>query len=1327
MNKHAILVIMGLLLHLNVCWAQQDQVYGLGKLSSNLITEITQDSSGFIWIGTENGLNKFDGWKFTHYYNNNQDSTSLVGNYVETFLIDSNNDLWIASNKGLQCYSPENDFFKRIKFPNGIYPSVKDILQLNTGEIWIVTAGYGLFLVDKEKMVATSLSDLNNKLKIQYAVRLYQDRSGLIWIGLSDNRLACVSLDRKKVQTYDIPIDRRNRIYGIVEDEYGRMFIATTGDVFLWDNIRHIFIPIQTEKNESINLRGIYKLNSGQLCVYTASHGVMFLEPDAMKLYSPTLLPNGHYNPKGEKINAFFEDKKGSLWFGFYKKWLSLKLTEPKQFEFWNLTGYRSESALYTSFCDKQNNVWVGLDNGKLLKLGELNVIKQVWQLPVSISKIFEDKDGVFWIGSFSQGLGVFDRKTGEYKSLNLFGNEFISSIAEDNKDNLYISVSSKGFARYNKRTKKYVLFSDTVYVTDSSHLSNNWVGDILCDSNGLIWLALSVGVDCYDPENNKFLNFPGQQTLRSYDIVSLLEDGENNIWLATTNGLFKFNKNTNLLKYYGVDDGLPNNIICGLGTDLAGNIWGSTQNGLFQLNSNNERIASYFSGNGLVEREYSKRVATQNKDGYIYFGGMKGITRFMPDSIKYQQIDYHPVLTHLYLNNISISANTMINNKPVSDTNLINTSKINLSYKEKNFSLEFSTMNFHNPENIIFEYRLIGVNEDWNKTFSGGNRITYNSLSPGKYKLEVRAFENNTYSLTKDLDIIISPPWYVTTWAIALYIIILLIIMFGLWYLWHKRQIRRQEERNNEEKLKFFINIAHEIRSPLTLILSPLADLLKQEHNNENAKILRTIQRNSNRIMNLINQLLDMRKIDKGQMKIICQESDLVGFIKDLLLTFDYQAERRNMSLIFEHEIDYLPIWIDRNNFDKVLMNLLVNAFKFTPDGGEIKVYLKVSNSPDRSDALSYAEIHIVDSGPGLNEKEIGKIFDRFYQTPTQNSLGFGIGLNLAKMLIELHHGTIYASNRKDVQGSCFIIKIPMGKSHLTIEEISEKPPVHRSFLESSPYWNEREEISGSKNKHRKKILVVDDDEEIREYLSKELSPFYKVLTGNNGTEALQLLLKQRIDLIISDVMMPDVDGFTLLKKIRNNNNISHIPVILLTSQVEFNTRMKGWDVGADGFMDKPFQIEELLHLCDNLIKNRTLLKGKFAGFKELEDRVNPVEVKSNDEQFMNRLMNLINQNLNNPQYTVEILAKEVGISRAQLHRKLKEITGLTTSDFIRNVRLKQAAKLLVENKINISQIAYATGFTTPTVFAVAFKKLYGCTPTEYIENGGIDDIEES
>lgn len=1315
MNKSLILMLFFIFLPINICLAQQNYLYRQSKLSSNLITKITQDSVGYIWIGTENGLNKFDGWNYTHYFRNDEDSMSLSGNYIETFLTDSDETLWIGCNRGLHIYSTYEDNFHKIKFPNNIHPSIKDIIQLRNKEIWVVTAGYGIFSIDKENLTATSIHRINNLLDQPYAIHIFQDRNLQIWIALSDNRIARISANGKEVEIYKIPIEPKRKIQGITEDHKGRMYIATSSEIFLWDNILEKLIRVKIEGQ--MNIRGITCSKEGILYVHTAGQGLKEIDSNTMCLSTIEPHPNLN-NIKQEKINAFYEDNKGNLWLGCYKKGLLKIMKEPSLFDFWNLSDFLGKGSILSIYKDKKNTIWLGTYNSNLLKMNEKGEITSSFFTKHDVASIFEDSTGIFWLGSHQGNLLTFCRETKEIRIVSQLKNKSITEIIEDTQGNLYFSTLGEGFVKYNTLTKEWIQISDTTTLNNTIKLSNNWIGKMLCDSDGFIWLAHSTGLDCYDPQKHIFIDYKNRNKLDSYIVTTLIEDRKKRIWIGTNNGLYKYNKENNLLEHFGIKEGLPNNIICGIGTDYIGNIWCSTQSGLFKLNYDDNNIAYYYSGNGLVDKEYSVGLSLQDKEGNIYFGGLHGITKFMPDSIKMKKSNSYPILSHIYINNTSTSASYKIKDKPISDKKFNETTDINLSHKEKSFSLLFSTMDFHNPENIIFQYRLLEMNKEWSKTFPGENQITYNFLSPGNYTLEVRSFENNTYSPINRINIHIMPPWYYAKHVKFIYFVLFLGFIISLYITILKQQQRRQEAKNNEEKLRFFINLAHELRSPLTLIISPLSELLKENHQEKTIKQLRIMQLNAYRIMSLINQLLDIRKIDKGQIIVNFGEVDLVDFIRKTMNLFEYQAEKQKIRFSFESDFSQLPIWIDTNSFEKILTNLITNSLKYTPKNGEITIILTIFKSEHRTtSSFNYAEIRIIDSGIGLKEKEIKRIFDRFYQSSGHSPLGFGIGLNLTKMLVELHNGTIQAFNRTDKRGSCFIVRIPLDSKHLKTKNKFQQEYNPRPKTE--PYWQiqENDDESTTKNKKRKRILVVDDDEDILIYLQRELSQYYKIITATNGSIALRILLQQKIDLIISDINMPEGDGFMLLKKIKENNNISHTPIILLTSHIEFQSRIKGWQYGADGFIEKPFYIEELRTLCDNLISNRSLLKGKFNGIKELETKITPIEIESNDDKFIDRLMIIINANISDPQFNVEILAKEIGISRSQLYRKIKDITGISTSEFIRNERLKLAAKLLKKNNIDISQIAYATGFNNPSQFSAAFKNFYGCTPSNFSE----------
>ena len=603
--------------------------------------------------------------------------------------------------------------------------------------------------------------------------------------------------------------------------------------------------------------------------------------------------------------------------------------------------------------------------------------------------------------------------------------------------------------------------------------------------------------------------------------------------------------------------------------------------------------------------------------------------------------------------------------------------------------------------------------------------------MRPGKYTFHVRALNHGNYSEIRTIKILIAAPWYETWWAYCLYIGFAALLIWGIINnvmsrIRHRREITKREhdEQLNEAKLQFFINISHEIRTPMTLIINPLEKLLAEENKGELHKTYLMIYRNAQRILRLINQLMDIRKLDKGQMFLKFRETDIVGFIDDVMQPFEYMAHKKNINFVFQHDVAQLNAWVDLNNFDKILMNVLSNAFKYTPEGGEIQVSLAVGRDITCKDALrDFFEIVVTDSGIGIDKDKIERIFERFYQIDndvTKSNFGTGIGLHLSRLLVQLHHGTIRVENRTDVSGSRFIIRMPLGSEHLRADEMEEAtfPTVypHLSNLKED-LLDDTGEAPTSKPKTRQRVLVVEDEEEIRAYLKAELSDTYRVVTCCNGKEAYDFILKEMPDLVISDVMMPEMDGLTLCHKLKQNTNVNHIPIILLTAKSRTEDTLEGMETGADAYIVKPFNTELLKSTAANLITNRRLLRNKFSGTQQQEDKIEKISMKSNDEVLMDRIMKVVNKHLGNPEFNVEMLASEVGLSRVHVHRKLKEITNLSTHDFIKNIRLQQAASLLDQNKkMTISEVAYAVGYTNLSHFSNSFKEKYGMSPKEYM-----------
>jgi signal transduction histidine kinase/ligand-binding sensor domain-containing protein/CheY-like chemotaxis protein/AraC-like DNA-binding protein len=1297
--------------------------YGAGEISSNLIHDICQDSMGFIWIATEYGLNKFDGITFKQYLHDERDTSSVSDNNIHKLLIDTENRLWICCINGLQVYDAEKDVFRHIRFPDHLKPHVTDLKEFPDA-FWIATSGKGLFELKKNSCEAQPLKSLNGLVENRVISCIYEDIRRSIWIGtlnnqLHDEGLLQINPETGETAVFHLPGQLDKNINAIAEDGAGHLYIGTSNSVLLYDAVSGKFIPVLCKDHPRISVKSMISGSDGRVFVGTEGQGLKYIDLSQKQLVSAE---NAQFpfDFRKARVYALLEDRNRNLWLGCFQKGLFQIPHQTQPFDFWGFHDkvFPLEGAV-TSICeDSQGAMWCSIANEGIFRLNEQGKVEKHFPQPQTTVCLFEDSDRQLWVSIYDKALlAKMDKKTGQCRFVPVPQSGYIKTMVEDRQKRLYLSTFGLGFIRYNLQTGAWEKIKMQNREPGRGDLKNFWINALLCDSRGLIWLGHYQGVSCYDPDRDRFIHTGYMDSLSTQITLSLLEDRAGKIWLGTYNGLFRIDTLTGDVKNYTMADGLSNNVICGLTEDEQGDIWCSTFQGINQLKVKEEKIISYRSGNGLTDRVYNRGVYFHDKNGKIYFGGNTGITSFFPGNIAVSDYDCDIVTTNLYIHNQPVSTRTASGGKPVTDTGINHAKTFRFAYEDNTFTFEFSTMDFHDPQNIHYEYRLKELSDSWDATLPGVNRITYTHLPPGNYTLEIKARKYGSLSSVKRLFLRISPPWYQSRSAYICYFLLLIAVGLQAAYVINKKQT----ETVNEAKLRFFINISHEIRSPMTLIISPLDRLLKRNCDADTRKTLERMQRNAQRILGLINQLLDIQKIDKGQMKLKFSETDLVGFIKELFEVFEEQATQRNIRFTFERHVEKLPVWIDRNNFDKVLMNVLSNAFKYTPDAGEISIFLTSGIDAGNWGTLhNYAEICIIDTGTGIDEDKIKKIFNRFYQAHNEltfGNTGSGIGLNLSHTLIKLHQGSLTASNRNDVKGSCFTIRIPLGKDHIRKEYLAENEPDARLVVRQElPARQDAYKKKFVKRKTNYKILVADDEEEIRDFIRQELGETYKIITATNGKDAWQTTLSQLPDLIILDVMMPEIDGFTFVKKLKTNSHASHIPVILLTSKAKHDDRLHGLDKGADAYLTKPFNIDELFATVNNLINNRRMLKGKFSGTQDQQDKVKSIDFKSSDELLMERIMTIINDNMANPDLNVRMLVSKVGLSHVQLHRKLKEMTGIPASDFIRNIRLKQAAELLKEKKMNITQIAYAVGFANQTHFSTAFKKFYGISPTEYI-----------
>lgn len=1327
------------------------------NLSSSLINQIYQDKRGFIWIATENGLNKFDGMKFSTYKHIPEDESSLKNDYVRTVFEDSSGNFWIGCIDGLMIYDRASDSFKEIPMYNGdkrVNPHVTRIIETRNKEIWITTSGQGAFSIKKHKDEVRAEVRLRDILTSNYLYLIFEDSHGNLWIGSENDGLNLYSPKTGKIQTFTAPSRiMSNNISSIAEDRQGNLFVGTlTGGLNRYNQKTKNFEVVPYNKGLPLMVKDLLVSKENLLYIGTEGQGLKYYnsEKNVVEDYeSGSALIDF---TKG-KIYSILQDKDDNLWLGVSQKGIIFIPNTKNKFSYYGLKSIKNNpigaSSVMSIYKDQEGILWIGTNNEGIYGVndeGERVVHYSQTSSPVSISNtilsIYEDSNDNLWVGSYTKGLAKLDRKTGNCQYIKELVNDKIYCIREDNHKNLLIGTYGAGIYKMSLETGKLTHYESHKSENDDfsvDELGNDWINDILVDSQGLIWIAHYKGVSCFDPVKNTFIKYLNTNTIQPGHVVyCLLEDVIGNIWIGATDGLSVFNKKDQTLKKYTTKDGLSSNVICGICEDRDGNMWISTYAGINKFIIDENRFVNYYAGDGLQGNEFTRGARFKDSKGKMYFGGIYGVTNFFPEDIIETKKQLHVLITDFYVFNHAVKRGDQSGGDDIVSTSVQDADEFHLGYNDNTFSIEFSALEFTNPERIIYQYMIEEINKDWTNSYPGINRVTYTNLSPGTYTFKLRAHDYDNYSEIKTIKIVISPPWYQSPWAYAGYaILIVLLILFVVNYIYSRMQHRQEalkrehQEQINEAKLQFFINISHEIRTPMTLIINPMEKLIVD---NKDAKLQKTyvmIYRNAQRILRLINQLMDIRKLDKGQMQLHFRETDIVGFIEDLMMTFEYLAQRKNISFNFTHKEDKLNVWIDLNNFDKILLNILSNAFKYTPDNGNISIELSTGKDDMVKGPLRrYFEIVIQDDGIGIDKDKIEQIFERFYQISndfTNANFGTGIGLHLTRSLVHLHYGSIQAENRSDMPGTRFIVRIPLGSDHLRAQELEENGEI-KSQEENKFTTTVSNELSNSviesdsdsKIKPRTKytILIVEDEDEIRDYIKSELISEYKIIVCENGKKALDIALIKQPDLIISDVMMPEMDGITLVRKIKQNININHIPVILLTARSTPENKIEGLDVGADAYVSKPFNTEMLRYTITNLLENRARLKTKFSGMQYPEEMVQNIEMKSSDEILMERIMKIINENLSNPELSVEMLATNVGMSRVHMHRKLKELTNQSARDFIKSIRLKQAALLLANKKLSISEVAYATGFSNLSHFSSSFREFYGMSPKEYVES---------
>ena len=1266
-------------------YANSGRFYTSNDLSSSLIRCIIQDKYGFIWVGTNYGLNRFDGYNFSTYLCNPADTTTIQDNGIVQLYPYSKEFLFVATNRGLYKYSYLTNSFQHIVLEkNDEKIRISSLIEDRKHNLLIGTAGYGAYRLDMTTGKVTRLSRKSANSVDDFFGMLFFDDEGYLWQANHTKVLRKYKYDGRSIRL--VSVYEPKDLFGIrklyAADKKG-FFVAHTGGIMRYDYASHRFsrYDFDFSAHQGAGYISAVTLDKyGNLWLGTSGDGTFKIPHGSRKAYRVEL-NNQSFIFDNAHISDLLIDRDGNQWYGCYMKGLFLSNNDKNVFHPVSLDELGAGMETISSVVGVADGLMLfAVKNHGLYLLDEKTCNTKLLQSPAGPIKVYSDfRKKVYVYGR--DGIYEYDWKHQTYRLLLPANGLSLDGMQVDAAGNIYFASPGNGLYVWNRKSGKM-----TQYLMDDKRphktICNNWTSEIRLDSRGWLWCATANGVSCMDTKTGYFDIILSRSLLEGKTCYSTLELSDGKIAIATEMGLYLYDRKKQQTTPWPHSESISGLRIYSLKKDAKGNLWMSTAQGIWCYDSKAKSFFSFEKGNGLLTKEYLAGVVGSTSDGVICYGNSEGLTYFRPSQVK----NYDEKTSAIYLSGVLLDGKMA----PFIGDNLSVPSDF------KSIVLSFSQLDYQSVGNIVFQYRINGGK--WISNAAGDNSFNFTGLSHGHYRIEVRTYCNGKYSTYKkviNLDVL--APWFLTVWAKLIYLFLILgltaaaIIVF----------LRKKKRDMEEAKMQFLINATHDIRSPLTLIMEPLKKLKERLGNAEEYQAdIDTIDRNAQRLLTLVNQILDKRRLDKHQIKLSCRETNLVEFSRGLVSLFTYNANLRGINIRLEIPETPVNAWIDRNKLDKAIANLLSNAFKYTPNGGEIIFRIEKQDKK--------VLLYVIDSGKGLGKNDDAKtLFERFYQGKNSADMhlgGSGIGLNLCRSIVRLHGGAVYAHNREDGKsGACFIIELPLGKEHLKNNQI---------YSDNGKTKKKQQRDAASRNC---KILLVDDDIEICRYLKSELSDWYRFVICNNGKEALNQLFSDDFDLVISDVVMPEMDGITLLKNIKGNANISHVSVIMLTSKSEISDRLEGIKLGADAYLAKPFSLEELHLTIDNLIDNVRRLKGKFSGALKQDDKVEKIEVKGNDEELMERIMKVVNENLSDSDFNVEKMCDEVGVSRTQLHRKLKEMTGVPTSEFLRNIRLNEAARLIRERKINITQVSYMVGFANNSHFSTAFKKYFGMSPTEY------------
>lgn len=1337
------------------------------ETSKSGIYTIAQDQFGVMWMGTNGGgLYKYDGINYVSYEQDSKRSNSINSNLIYTIYVDSKNRLWVGTDEGLCLYNRNLDTFENIDLrkqnQKETVISVKSIIEDRNGNIFLGTFNNGLLKLNVKSRAITSIK-LDTPNTVNYLINsLVKDKKGTIYLGTNSGLKV---IDPVKNEVKKVIIEKDNtllsgNIISMFFDHKQNLWIGNGFKGLVKANLyakekQAVSYPITKKR-----IMSILAADAETILCATENDGLIVVDNqgNVQKKYV-----NSKYNNRSLGSNSvwsLFLDKENRIWLGYYNKGLGVfDRINSKVRGIESLPG--NPQSLQTNCVtgiakDHEGQLWISMEGGGVdVYNPETKNFKHITKTDDrfysgltndNITKVLIDKNQNIWLSSWNEGIFFLKKGSRNFINYNTkntpdLASDNIMSITEDSRGVIWIGTFSKGLHYYTPSDGRFHHCNQKIFYANG--LVNLDIRKVMVDTDDAVWIGSTTGL--YKVSTKDFVSF-SVTSLRDkmskklknhksiHTINTLYQSKNKEIWIGTDGaGLFSYNKKTDDLKWYINFNGLHEKSISSIIESNDGHIWLSGKKGISSLDLKNKTTVNYSTYDGLLGNDFNNNSVLKDENGILYFGGYEGLNYFNPANLVRSNKQLPIYFTDLKLFNKSVGP--LEKNSPLIKV-ISQTQKIILRHDQSVFTIDFIGINYSFPARNEFAYYLEGFEDSWN--YVGSKRsATYTNLAPGKYVFKVKASEKNGVWSQKPLELKIEilPPWWKTSFAYLFYSLLLLAaIYFGNQY--YQNRFKQQQliqfekkkaaqiEKLNDKKLQFFTNISHEFRTPLTLILNPLADIIRNNSTELSTGVLnklQTIQKSSDRLSRLINELMDFNQLQFNKMPLKVQQLEVVAFTKEIVSYFEEEALSRGIELQFESDKKTLRDWVDPKMFEKIIFNVISNAFKVTPDNGKIKVKLVYNEEfmnfllirPDYSGA-SFSII-VEDTGAGLDKKDIKRIFDRFYQVNNLNKAYYGstgIGLEVVRGFVQLHKGIIEVESVLGV-GTTFKLLFPVGKDFFNENEILQDEFKKEKKISFTPII-EKEAVQPTEDQEKQDrvytILIVEDNAELRNYLKNELKKEYKVLTAENGQIGLEIALQKLPDLILTDVIMPVMNGLELCKNIKTDLKTSHIPLMMLSAKALIKDKLEGIDSGADMYLSKPFDMDILRSSLVQLLKSRQIMFNKF--YNGITPKAKE-KTTTLDNEFIKNVLNYINENINEYELSVEVLASKVFLSRSQLYRKIKTLTGVSVNEFIRNVRLEKAKELIELGNDNITEISIKVGFSSPSYFTKCYKEKYGHLPT--------------